>query len=272
MTSDQASLWIPPDLPGVEVFQAHFVRHRFGRHTHESYVLAAMEEGGEAFEQRGARHNAPVGTLVLLEPDVAHTGEAMCAQPWAYRALYVGREWFRHPPRFPNPVIADPALFARIRAFHQALARNPEPLWAETELAAILGFLARVHGTELPPEDPVLNHRLGIERVREYLKGNLKRQVRLEELAAVAGVGKFHLLRLFKKATGLTPYEYLVQARVRSAMFLLRSGHASTFVAHETGFTDQSHLNRHFKRLVGVPPGHFAKACQHRPSRASMHA
>jgi AraC-like DNA-binding protein len=73
-------------------------------------------------------------------------------------------------------------------------------------------------------------------------------------------------VRSFKRATGFTPHEYLVDLRVREAMGLLRRGQPSTRVAMDLGFADQAHFCRQFKRLVGVPPGRYARAGQYRSS------
>jgi AraC-like DNA-binding protein len=269
--SEQAMFWLPPALPGVEALSARFVNHRFARHAHAGLVLAAMEEGGEAFECRGTRHVAPPGSLVVVEPETAHTGESASGKPWSYCAVYVDRAWFpAGVPRFASPVIQDPGLFARFRSFHHHLRKPHEILWAETEFIGLLEHLGLRHGSGLRAEREVPTHASGLSRVKDYLEAHFRESVRLQDLAVIAGLGKFHLLRIFKTRTGFSPYEFLVQLRVRQAMELLRQGMAATTAAFETGFADQAHLNRHFKRLVGVTPGAFARAGQHRSSgRAS---
>lgn len=66
--------------------------------------------------------------------------------------------------------------------------------------------------------------------------------------------------RLFKETTGITPHQYVIRCRVEEAQDLLRQGKLSIAeIATQVGFVDQSHLNRHFKRLVGVTPKTFLK-------------
>jgi AraC-like DNA-binding protein len=69
----------------------------------------------------------------------------------------------------------------------------------------------------------------------------------------------FALLRAFRDETGLPPHAYLNQLRVRLARQLLDGGVAPALVAAEAGFADQAHLTRHFKRVVGVPPGAYQR-------------
>jgi AraC-like DNA-binding protein len=96
-----------------------------------------------------------------------------------------------------------------------------------------------------------------LDRVREILSGRLTENVALVELAIETGVNRFSLLRAFSRAYGLTPHAWVIQERVRRSRDLLRAGRAPAEVAAAVGFADQSHLTRHFKRLVGVTPGRY---------------
>ena len=65
----------------------------------------------------------------------------------------------------------------------------------------------------------------------------------------------YHFMRLFKKSTGKSPHQYVIEARVRKAKDLLATGKLSVCeAAYRVGFVDQSHLTRHFKRIFGLPP------------------
>ena len=82
----------------------------------------------------------------------------------------------------------------------------------------------------------------------------------LDELALATGVGPYTLLRAFRAETGLPPHAYLNQLRVRQARQLLDRGVPPARAAAEAGFADQAHLTRHFKRVLGVPPGAYQRA------------
>ena len=264
---ESSTLWIPPDLPGVELFQARFTTYRFGRHAHEGYVIAAIEEGVESFELKNKRYRAPAGTLVLVEPEMAHTGEAERQSPWSYRALYIDRKWFpaaREPPSLPQPVIFNLSLFDRVRTLHAAISADTELLWVESKLIELLSDLVLGNSVREVPSEELVQHRTEIERVEKHLLEHLADHVRLNDLTAFVGVGEYHLIRVFKRATGFAPYEFLTQARINRARALLREQRPLAFVAQEVGFSDQAHLCRQFKRLVGVTPGVFARASQHR--------
>jgi AraC-like DNA-binding protein len=78
-------------------------------------------------------------------------------------------------------------------------------------------------------------------------------------LAADLGTSPFALLRAFRDVYGLPPHAWLTDARVRRARRLLDAGTAPAEAAVTVGFTDQPHLNRHFARIVGVPPGAYQR-------------
>jgi len=97
----------------------------------------------------------------------------------------------------------------------------------------------------------------------------------LDELAAHAGLDKFHLVRAFRAEVGLPPYEYLTHMRVARVKELLERGVRVAEAAQSVGFYDESQLHRHFRRIVGITPGSFsrgfagsARTSQHRPSGA----
>jgi AraC-like DNA-binding protein len=81
----------------------------------------------------------------------------------------------------------------------------------------------------------------------------------LERLAGDLGTSPFALLRAFRDAYGMPPHTWLTDARVRRARLLLDAGTPPAEAAVAVGFTDQPHLNRHFARIVGVPPGAYQR-------------
>ena len=91
----------------------------------------------------------------------------------------------------------------------------------------------------------------------DFIHDNYAKDLSLSDIAAAAHLSPFHLSRIFKKATGATPHQYLLQVRVNCARSLLTAGagyRSLAEVAATVGFADQSHLTRHFKRMLGVTP------------------
>jgi AraC family transcriptional regulator len=98
-----------------------------------------------------------------------------------------------------------------------------------------------------------------LRAVVEYIEAHLDAGLSLAQMAAVARLSLYHFARQFRAATGLPPHQYVIARRVERARQLLQGGTALSLaeVAAQAGFSDQSQLCQHFKRLVGVTPGQF---------------
>lgn len=84
----------------------------------------------------------------------------------------------------------------------------------------------------------------------------------LEDMAALACMSKYHLVRAFRREAGLTPHQFQLQNRVRKGQRLLNGPATVAEAAAAAGFCDQSHFDRQFKRLVGLTPADYKRACR----------
>lgn len=149
-----------------------------------------------------------------------------------------------------NPTISDqahaltgPLVDATVRAIEKRLAEEGEALPSRLS----------VHRGGLPAA--------AVKRVRAYIEGHLAERVSIEQLAAVAGFSVFHFARAFKQSQGKTPHEYLVDRRIAHAHTLLKeTTRPLSEIALVSGFADQSHLARRFKKRVGVSPRAFRQS------------
>jgi len=264
--ADGARMWRAGDLGGMELLKATLTGFAFHPHAHEEYFIALTEAGRCRPTYRGDRHVIGPGDLIVLNPEEAHAGGPPAAGFWAYRALYLSPGLMSRvsagpaAPRFGGDVIRDPDVAARLRRFHR-LSEQPGSglLERETCLAEALTGLAGRHAA--PPQAPRPPGRepRAIRVSREYLEEHAQENVTLQALARSAGLSAFHLCRVFREAVGMTPHAYQTQIRVRRAKSLLRAGQPIILAATEAGFYDQAHLTRHFKRIMGLTPGRYAK-------------
>ncbi|WP_459556691.1 helix-turn-helix domain-containing protein [Lacunimicrobium album] len=98
-----------------------------------------------------------------------------------------------------------------------------------------------------------------LREVEEYIHAHLDQNIALADLAAVAHLSEFHFARLFKQTTGLPPHQFVIHQRIERAKRLIAAGRFSLAqIAIDVGFSDQSQLNRHFKRLVGLTPRRYS--------------
>jgi AraC family transcriptional regulator len=138
---------------------------------------------------------------------------------------------------------------------------------AESLARGIAVFLLREFA-HLPPAKPTeAAPPVAVLKIVELMRARLAEPLSLEEMARAAGVSPFHFARQFKTATGHPPHEYLVRLRVDHAQELMTThGRNWTMaaIARECGFADQSHMTRHFRRVLGITPGELAEATRKR--------
>lgn len=269
---ETAKFWRDPTLQNLEMLRATYVTHTFSRHTHDGYAIGVIEAGVEEFTYRGTLHQAPAGSMVVIHPGEVHTGHAGTPEGWTYRMLYpdvsllqkAAAELVRRShslPFFPNPVIHDPQLAAQLRQLHMAIETSTSQLERESCFLWTLAQFITRHADRCSQQTPLGKEHQIVQRVQEYLRANYMHSISLEQLAYIANLKPLRLLRVFRKHIGLPPHAYLVQTRVARAKAFLSLGLPICQVAADTGFTDQSHLTRHFKRLVGVTPKQYALGC-----------
>ncbi|MEQ6438275.1 AraC family transcriptional regulator [Comamonas sp. w2-DMI] len=155
-------------------------------------------------------------------------------------------------------VIADTGLFTEYMYLHDASSQKSDLLERESRTLLFLRRLFERHAhAEVKNVVPV-PRTVGI--VKDMLHANATATVSILDLASEAGVSETQVIRSFSEEIGMPPHAYLVALRVEHAKRLIRFGLPLAAVAADCGFTDQSHMHRHFKRLTGITPGDFAKA------------
>jgi AraC family transcriptional regulator len=255
----------------VEVTEWHCsgrVAHRFSYET-EIRLAAVLEEVGSPCEPR-LRENEPCPIGYMPKHlDFAPAGMEM----WGYSAdtrfvkdatlmvdLAVLGE--RLATQFDGDAISTPRLrfsddriWTPIRLLSGAV-NDPDPsaqLYGDGLTAAIMARLfadspeARTGEKGLTPRQ--------LRRVVEYLDAYLPERVDLAQLASLAGLSQSHFSRAFKASTGVAPYRWQLDARIRRAQTLLIDTRASLDrVAEATGFADAVHFGRTFRKLIGATP------------------
>jgi AraC-like DNA-binding protein len=262
----------------VELLRAHRQTQTFARHTHEGYAVGVIEGGALGFFYRGENVTAPAGHVNLCVPGEVHTGQPATPAGWSYRMFYLGAPVLqqvaadladgpRELPFFGPGVVDDAPLARRLREVHLRLEEPSTPLLEQQTLVlGVLAQLVRRHADAPPPLARTGREPHAVGMIKRYLEDRYADEVSLEQLSRLTQLSRYHLVRVFREAVGVPPYAYLRQVRVGRAKELLALGRSVAEVALETGFTDQSHLHRWFKRLWGVTPGGYRNSVQDGPT------
>ncbi len=135
-------------------------------------------------------------------------------------------------------------------------------LYAESLGSALaVRLLRRSAPVALPRVTGLPKRRL--QRVFDYVREHISQDLSLHELAAVAGLSSSHFKLQFRESTGMPVHQYVISARVEHALNLLvQTSVPVADVALQAGFSNQSHLSRHLRRLHGVTPAALRREAQ----------
>jgi AraC-like DNA-binding protein len=246
-----------PGVPGVaEVLHASFADHAYPLHTHDTWSVLIIDHGAVAYDLEHDQHGATHPQVTLLPPHVPHDGRSATSSGFRKRVLYLEQDQFDERligRAVDHPTLVDPPLRARLDELHQTLRHRGDELEAESRLALVRERLEQhLHRSIASPSrgrDSVL-----APQMRQLLDARIRTGLSLHEASRVLGADATHVVRSFSHEYGMPPHRYLTGRRLDHARRLLLAGRPAAAVAHEVGFFDQSHLTRHFKRLLGVTP------------------
>lgn len=251
-------------LPWVELRCASNSSACYAIHTHDEFSFGVIDQGCSVYRNRNRHYRVGRGDTVFINPGDPHACNPE-RTTWSYRMLFVDAHWlgqlqaefctFQSGDYLPFACdwAAEPARFQHFEHLFAALHADCEPLEAETRL---IGYLADCFGGKKAFSAPGTR----VQRVREMLEDQPAQQVGLSELARLAGLSRYQLIRDFKKAYGLPPHAYQLDTRIRRAKNWLQQGESLSSTAVALGFADQSHFQRHFKKRVAVTPKQY-QAC-----------
>jgi AraC-like DNA-binding protein len=273
---DWASYWRSGSEP-IEAMHAHFSGHAYHRHSHDSYSFGVTESGAQGFRCRGGSHVSTAGLVMAFNPDDPHDGHSASGGGFTYRMIHIGPGLLadtladitgtaRGLPLFTEPVIADPALAAGVRRLHAALTGPATPLARAEQLSQVTAVAASHASGRQQARPAVMTARDATAvagRVRAFLRARYADPVTGDDLAAAGGCSRHAAYRAFRARYGLAPSEYQRGLRLRAARAALAQGVTAAEAAATTGFADQAHLTRWFRRWYGITPGAY-QASEHR--------
>ena len=237
------------------------------------YVFGTIAAAPMLSRRGRQRRLVPPGSLLAWDPSQAHAGTAVDG-PWTSQLIIIETAdlaRLANDPEsapltdlaFPEPILSDPGLIGGFLRMHTVLAAPTTRLESDQRLGEWLravGERFSAPGAARAPLTPRDDRALRL--ACDYLAAHYSRNVGLDELAAAADIGKFRLVRLFRECTGLPPHTLLIAHRIQRARQLIEKGTPIAAVAAATGFADQSHLHRHFRRTLGVSPGEYQRRIQ----------
>jgi len=271
-------LWCPRAVPAVcEAVHggAPAALGGVGMHIHEAWQVCTLLRGDGWVRVRGVEHATPVGTLFVIPPGEAHANDTL-SEGCDWRSVLIdddamGEACDASGLRLDlasltrQPIVASRAVARRFVALHESLSDTGDSVEAETRFVDTLGEVlahAAQRSPDAPPRATPDTVAAAVRETRDRLWDDPAADVSLSELAERCGMSVFELVRRFKRAYGMPPHAWRIQARIARAKAMLRRGESAGRVAVQTGFADQAHFTRAFRRAVGTTPARYGRAAR----------
>jgi len=209
-------------------------------------------------------HFAPAGMEMWgYSKNVRRVVDATLAFDFALLGEQLSIKFETHKIESPRPLFSHDRIWSLTRLLSEAI-NNPDPsmqLYGDSIIAAIT--------SQLFASPKISEFKAGglvpwqLRRVTEYMDENFPDRIELGTLSSLINLSQAHFSRAFKKSTGMAPYQWQLDLRIRRAQSMLANSDASLGeIAQATGFADTVHFGRTFRKLVGVAPGAWRSDCR----------
>ena len=269
--------WLRSDhIAGVEILTGK-ADARPWRWFHETYSFCAAKAAASDWRYRSGEYFLKDGSVMLLEPGEMHRN-CVVHKPADFKVVLISPNIFAELTKelgipaavhFSTAQIDSPNMFATIWQLCAAVEAGATALAQQEFLARAVSHLAS-HAERRRSLATDIREPLAVAKARAYLEDHYREPVTLDKLTEVAGVNRFHLVRAFTRTVGMPPHTWQILLRIERSRALLAEGMPPTIAATYVGFYDQAHFTRHFKRIMRITPGDYARGVHDLHSRPSM--
>lgn len=248
------------------------IENDFPRHTHSCYIFMRVDNGIRKILSCGSEVHCRKGEMLFINPNLPHRPiPSKNSTPLSYRNLCISSEHLKTAasqisnhteqlPHFDLTPVSDEELNFYFDEIFRSVSAEEGTLHYETALNNFL-CASILKNSGVPPVPAQMdNQDLLLDKAQKYLANNFKLNITLNELAEISCLSPFHFHRLYVDHFGTSPHEDLMKFRIVKSIELLSSGCSSSEAGIATGFADQSHFSRNFKKNVGVTPGKFVSS------------
>jgi len=244
----------------IELKKCNNSIHSSKAHFHNEVSIGLIERGGTKTEIGGDTYELTEKTFLIIPPSISHKCNPYDYKNWNFRMLYINAEWFKSGFNIQSEKIKfdymkiNQKMFLDIIRLTDNIENKTIDIENESKLLNYISLLIKSDNIDLI-EDVSGNLNLKrISEIKQYLNENYLKEIMLDDLAKIAHVSKYYLIRKFNECYGLSPHQYVTNSRINYAKKLLKNKNDFADIAIESGFYDQSHFIKCFKEYTGVTP------------------
>jgi AraC-like DNA-binding protein len=269
-------IWRAAGFSSIELHSGSAISQEYPRHWHDELYLCAIIAGTADLQCVGSSYSTPPDTLVLIPPGEVHANRKLHC---TFRCMFIDSEALRADLEkfmeqgmpainFRTGLIRGVKTIASFLRTHRSLGRIESELARDSAVMLFFHKLVHRHSAAKLHSPREGNEDTTVLRTRRFLDEHYAERVSLQDLSRFAGISPYHLHRSFCRKVGMPPHCYQTQVRIHHARLMLRRGRSISDVASSSGFADQSHFARHFKKLTGATPGQYLhlKQCASTPN------
>lgn len=257
-------------LPFVELRYISKITSCDKKHQHKELTLTAIKSGNINIIFNNKNDSLRPDEISIVNPREVHCATLSNIQSLGCYVLYLSNDWCQSIQQslfnntdflyINNSLIRNKEFYNSFITLCDELLKDEIPFIEKEE--NLINFISKLF-LQFCNFDEVnskytKNSDLAFQ-IKNYLKNNIEEQILLEDISKHMNLSEVHILRIFKKEFGLPIHSYLLNKKVHLAKELLTKNMPISEVAQMSGFFDQSHLNRSFKRVFQLTPKEYQK-------------
>lgn len=249
-------------LPVFEIKSCMAGVHASRMHAHEELSLGLIMDGASNVGGAGRGRLVKAGDAILIPSGTMHDCRPHDVYDWRFRMLFLKQTWLEAAIGVSSAcsTLSVTALqakdYGRTLAAFGELQTNLDVLEKESLLIWTITRFLHIPACRRDSASTLAAAGRTMRAVADYIHGNYLERMTLDDLAGVANLSKYGLVRGFKRAHGMSPHSYQTMLRINHAKRELQARKDTPIaaVAQEAGFYDQSHFNKAFRQFTGTTP------------------
>ncbi len=229
------------DCNELELIIGENITNSFPWHNHRRHCIGLVTVGERIIYFKDRDFHANPGDVFFLRSNEKH---ACVCRSSSYQVLCFNNNLIKSRD---GSIIKDPELKKKMKNLFQLIH-------GKNILEFITGFREILIQLSGEKNEEIIDAEKPMRYVSDFILKNYRRNISLEELSGMAGLSPYHFIRVFSQIYGISPYAYLIQAKIREAKNKLIAGNTIIDTALDLGFFDQSHFTNTFKKFMGTSP------------------